>query len=85
MASVSAVKMRVFCAHCGEMVSRRTFYAHKKEYYDQVSCTWTKKLKRDLTQQLSPIDIGKEVRSSLSIDRSLDQIMFALACTDPIL
>ena len=28
------------------MVSQRTFYAHKKEYYDHDSGTWKKKVRR---------------------------------------
>ena len=45
--STSVPGQRIFCVHCGETVSRRTFYEHKKNYYDPDSKTWTKKCRRE--------------------------------------
>lgn len=38
---VSCTRKLVHCWHCGEAVSRRTFYHHKRLYYDPDSRTWS--------------------------------------------
>lgn len=33
---------RLFCPHCGEKVSKSTYYRHREEYYDARSGEWKK-------------------------------------------
>ena len=35
-------RKNLFCPHCDEMVSKTTFYRHKKCYYDSRAKRWTK-------------------------------------------
>lgn len=44
---ISVPGQRIYCAHCGQMVTRRTFYEHKRDYYDPASKTWTKRCRRE--------------------------------------
>ena len=40
-------RKRVHCIHCGEFVSKKTFLAHKRIYYDSDSDQWIKKKELD--------------------------------------
>lgn len=42
MAEKSSRKL-VLCGHCGEEVSKRTYYLHKRLYYDTTSQEWSEK------------------------------------------
>lgn len=41
MADRRASKNLVRCGHCGEDVSRRTYYQHKRIYYDTSTPKWS--------------------------------------------
>ena len=34
-----------YCPHCDQVVKRRTFYDHRKDYFDEERGTWRKKVK----------------------------------------
>ena len=34
---------RIFCPHCGEVVSKTTYYRHRQEHYDKTIGKWKKR------------------------------------------
>ena len=35
-----------FCPHCSQILKRRTFYDHRRQFFDEHSNVWTKRAKR---------------------------------------
>ena len=44
---------RIHCTHCGGLVSKKTFLAHKRVYYDSNSDQWVKRRELDPESKLS--------------------------------
>lgn len=60
---------RKFCAHCEELLAPRTFREHQRLYYDSMSHSWTKKMKKSAAEPLTTEDFSSY--SSQEEDSSL--------------
>ena len=61
----------VFCPHCAQQLSVKTFKAHRRLYFDSDANVWCKKKKVELVEDFSDIDILRCFESD-SCDESGD-------------
>ena len=47
MATICTEPGERYCPHCNRVVKRRTFYDHKKDFFDEETNSWKKKVKVD--------------------------------------
>ena len=45
-----------YCPHCDQVIKRRTFYDHKKDFFDEDTGTWIKKVKADAGGDVAAVD-----------------------------